>query len=490
MKREKRPLGPGRSAGVTRAARVSWSITALLALGACGLPVSSSPPSSSTLEVRVTAGGTTTPAPGLHVYSVDAPVQVEAVPDRGWTFEGWSGDATGDTNPLRLVMDGDKELTARFVEAPGTHTLTVGVSGNGATAPAAGARAYAAGSRVQVTAIPARGATFSEWRGAATGRDNPVTVSMDEDREVTAVFTPETATSHALTVTVVGNGSTSPSAGAHAYPAGTTVEITAIPSPGATFSGWSGAASGNATRTTVTLDADKTVTATFTSSDGGFQPCPTDGTPCKVMPLGDSITHGYPTVGGYRNELFRLAGVGKKAMTFVGTKTDNGPATVDGRPFPLRHEGWGGYTITGIHNLVQGALTSQRPHVVLLMIGTNDINGRQDLPNAPNRLGLLLDRIITTSPDALVVVARIVPTTDDTLNAAVRTYNDGLAQAVQQRRDAGKHLLLVDMYGPFTANPRFKTELMADRLHPKAEGYAEMARIWYAAIERFLPAAP
>jgi hypothetical protein len=301
---------------------------------------------------------------------------------------------------------------------------------------------------------------------------------------------PPGTVSRTLTVTVIGRGSTTPAAGAHVYPAGTAVEITASPSTGATFSGWSGAAGGDATRTTLTLDADKAVTATFVDETVGFRPCPDDGSPCRVMPLGDSITHGFPTVGGYRVELFRLAGAGRKALTFVGSKSDNGPATVDGRPFPPRHEGWGGYTISGIHQLIQGALTAHRPHVVLLMIGTNDVNGRQDLPRAPDRLALLLDRITTTSPDALVVVARIVPTTDDSLNAAVRTYNDGVAEVVRRRSDAGKHLLLVDMYGAFTANPRFETELMADRLHPKSEGYAEMARLWYSAIEGFLPAAP
>ena len=44
-------------------------------------------------------------------------------------------------------------------------------------------------------------------------------------------------------------------------------------------------------------------------SSGGYQPCPTDGSPCKILPLGDSITWGVSDEGnaGYRGPLFALA---------------------------------------------------------------------------------------------------------------------------------------------------------------------------------------
>src|SRR5437763_1179031 len=66
-----------------------------------------------------------------------------------------------------------------------------------------------------------------------------------------------------------------------------------------------------------------------TDAGAVFAPCPTDGTPCVVMPLGDSITEGYPNFnGGYRVELFNQAVMGSKNITFVGRKS-NGPTTVD-----------------------------------------------------------------------------------------------------------------------------------------------------------------
>ncbi len=49
------------------------------------------------------------------------------------------------------------------------------------------------------------------------------------------------------------------------YPSGTLITLTATPATGSTFTGWSGECSGTST-CTVTMNADKTVTATFTAA--------------------------------------------------------------------------------------------------------------------------------------------------------------------------------------------------------------------------------
>ena len=63
------------------------------------------------------------------------------------------------------------------------------------------------------------------------------------------------------------------------------------------------------------------------------------------MPFGDSITDGYLAQrGGYRIPLFSRAHQEGKHLTFVGSAV-NGPATVDGVPFPQHHDGHSAYTI-------------------------------------------------------------------------------------------------------------------------------------------------
>jgi hypothetical protein len=67
-----------------------------------------------------------------------------------------------------------------------------------------------------------------------------------------------------MAVDPVGGGTTSPAVGSHAYTDGSVVNITATPAAGYAFDHWTGAvADVNSASTTVTMDADKTVTAHF-----------------------------------------------------------------------------------------------------------------------------------------------------------------------------------------------------------------------------------
>jgi photosystem II stability/assembly factor-like uncharacterized protein len=66
------------------------------------------------LSLSATTGGTTDPAPGNHEYAQGTPVTVTALPEAHHEFTGWTGSATGTTNPLLLVMDSEKSLTAAF----------------------------------------------------------------------------------------------------------------------------------------------------------------------------------------------------------------------------------------------------------------------------------------------------------------------------------------------------------------------------------------
>jgi lysophospholipase L1-like esterase len=122
-----------------------------------------------------------------------------------------------------------------------------------------------------------------------------------------------------------------------------------------------------------------------------------------------------------------------------------------------------------------------------LMIGTNDVNVQVDVANAPKRLGLLLDRISQGSPNALLVVAQIVPTTTDATNTRVQAYNAAIPALITERKAAGKHVVLVDMYGAFTSNSTYKSALMNDELHPNDAGHAVLAGVWWDAVGALLP---
>jgi lysophospholipase L1-like esterase len=196
-----------------------------------------------------------------------------------------------------------------------------------------------------------------------------------------------------------------------------------------------------------------------------------------ILPFGDSITDGFGTPGGYRMELFRRARADDHEITYSGSQ-QNGPTMHDGVAFPRNHEGHSGWRINQLLGLTPTPAFDTVPHLVLLMIGTNDVINNDSLGQAPARLESLLDRIIGAAPNALVVVAKITPMNRS--DAQIRTYNDAIPGVVQERVATGKHLIVVDQYTGFPMNE------LADGIHPSPAGYTRMAGVWYTAIQQYL----
>jgi uncharacterized repeat protein (TIGR02543 family) len=93
------------------------------------------------------------------------------------------------------------------------------------------------------------------------GSTNPDTITMDGNKTVTATFTQDQYT---LTINTVGSGSVTKSPDQATYTYGTIVDVNAIADAGWTFDSWSGDLGGSTNPETITMDGNKTVTATFT----------------------------------------------------------------------------------------------------------------------------------------------------------------------------------------------------------------------------------
>ncbi len=208
------------------------------------------------LTVNTTGNGSVSPSSGT--YADGTVVNLTATPDAGWEFAGWSGDLTGTNNPATITMDADKTVTATFTRIQ--HTLTVNTTGNGSVSLSPAGGTYDEGTTVTLTATPDAGWEFAGWSGDLTGTNNPATITMDADKTVTATFT---RIQHTLTVNTIGNGSVSLSPVGGTYDEGTTVTLTATPDAGWEFAGWSGDLNGVSNPAAITMNTDKTVTATF-----------------------------------------------------------------------------------------------------------------------------------------------------------------------------------------------------------------------------------
>ena len=67
-----------------------------------------------TLLINPSTGGSVTKTPNLASYDSGTSVILTATPNAGFTFTSWAGDASGTTNPLTVVMNSNKNITANF----------------------------------------------------------------------------------------------------------------------------------------------------------------------------------------------------------------------------------------------------------------------------------------------------------------------------------------------------------------------------------------
>src|SRR5437773_5038 len=210
------------------------------------------------LDVTVAGSGTVAKSPDHASYDHGSSVELTATPATGYHFVGWSGDATGSTNPLGVTMDAAKSVTATL--AINTYALDVTTAGSGTVAKSPDHASYDHGSSVELTATPAVGYHFVGWSGDARGSHNPLSVTMDAAKNITATFAINT---YALDVTTAGSGTVAKSPDHASYDHGSSVELTATPATGYHFVGWSGDATGSTKPLSVTMDAAKSITATF-----------------------------------------------------------------------------------------------------------------------------------------------------------------------------------------------------------------------------------
>ena len=264
--------------------------------------------------------------------------------------------------------------------------------------------------------------------------------------------------------------------------------------------------SGNLVKTgsgTVTLGGANTYTGSTVIENGTLRLQSALPAHLEIMPMGDSITRGSNSGdAGYRGPLYTALTADGVNFTFVGNSTfldRNRPGGAGPSVLPdeqRHHEGHGGYVINDLLGNLDGRTRStesdgnadpgywltgnsatgqaaQNPDVILLMVGTNDIQ-IHGLSGIDTKLHNLINKITELRPDTKLIVAEITPRTDSTERSeAVDTYNEIVRQQVAAFQAAGKNVELANMNDGFPANG-----LSSDKLHPQMEGYAWMAEQW------------
>lgn len=84
------------------------------------------------IRLSIEGEGTVTKEPDRDRYFLFTTVTLTANPSAGWGFSHWSGDVSSAENPLEIVMNGNKSITANFIPVPpaaiisGSETICTG----------------------------------------------------------------------------------------------------------------------------------------------------------------------------------------------------------------------------------------------------------------------------------------------------------------------------------------------------------------------------
>jgi len=223
------------------------------------------------LTISSTASGSvTTPGEGIFIYDTGTVVSLMANPLNGYYFVNWTGDVSTIANvnaaSTTITMNGDYSIAANFVAV---YDLTISsTAGGSVTTPGEGIFIYDTGTVVSLVANPLNGYYFVNWTGDVSTVANvntaSTTITMNGDYSIAANF----VAVYDLTISSTAGGSvTLPGGGAFTYDAGTVVSLTATPATGYQFVKWTGdvgtIANINAASTTITMNGDYSITATF-----------------------------------------------------------------------------------------------------------------------------------------------------------------------------------------------------------------------------------
>jgi fibro-slime domain-containing protein len=156
-----------------------------------------------TTDVSPAGSGSVNRDPDSLDYAPDAYVILTAVPADGWIFDHWvgSGPAASRNASIQLTISANRNLTAVFdsigaVDPAVRCTLTVSRSplNGGSVNVNPDSPDYASGTRVTITAVPEIGWKFDRWDGDMAADGATITVTMNRNRNLTAIFSREDGT--------------------------------------------------------------------------------------------------------------------------------------------------------------------------------------------------------------------------------------------------------------------------------------------------------
>jgi lysophospholipase L1-like esterase len=147
------------------------------------------------------------------------------------------------------------------------------------------------------------------------------------------------------------------------------------------------------------------------------------------------------------------------------------------------NEGQDGWTVTDVSQHIDNWLEPVSPHILLLQIGTNDLEQGVSPEDAASRLDLLITQIQSLSPDTHLYVASTTPMRADNKPgldlATLAQFNGYIPYIVHEHEKKHRFIVFVDL---FKRSGMTNTDFGPDGEHPDDAGYEKMADFWFRTL--------
>jgi lysophospholipase L1-like esterase len=202
----------------------------------------------------------------------------------------------------------------------------------------------------------------------------------------------------------------------------------------------------------------------------------------RIMPLGDSVTQGDASHNSYRRPLWKTLEVVGFAVDFVGSQRSNHKGSPPQADFDTDHEGHWGWRTDQILEHIQEWTKTHEPDVLLVHLGSNDVFQQQTIESTVEDIKALIEAVRSSQPMSVILIAQIIPTTDQELNRHIEELNARLPALAEAMSTEDSAVRVVDHFTRFDASI-----YTYDGVHPNAKGEVLMADRWAAALKKVLP---
>ncbi|WP_034638386.1 InlB B-repeat-containing protein, partial [Chitinivibrio alkaliphilus] len=265
--------------------------------------------------------GSITVDPNFNDYAYGTVVELTAEPNEVYEFTQWRGDAEGDENPLTITVERNMVIEAEFSLKRYELTLT---AENGDITADPDLEEYEHGSEVTLTAEAADGYVFVGWSGDTSDSKNPLTITVERDMDIVAVFDEAGVERYVLELNAE-NGSIKAYPDYIDYPSGTKVLLIVEADTGFEFTQWSGDAEGEDNPLEITVERDMVIEAEFSLKRYSLDITAENGD-VSVAPDADEYEHGRDVT---------LTAEAEDGYVFVGW---SGDVTGSANPFTITVE--------------------------------------------------------------------------------------------------------------------------------------------------------